>query len=111
MNALALLLMTSCPLAADPVSVAGAPCACAQGTTSWVEPARPGLFGRLRGWFHSPAEGFVEGVPVSQPAPVRTVLVPQASGTGITSVGARIPTMAEPPLAPGQAPNLASLGR
>ncbi len=107
--------MASCPLAADPAPAAAAPCNCSRENATWVEPTqgRTGFLGRLRGWFrHSPAEdSFLEGITVSQPGPVRVVAAPPAPLGTIATAGARIPTTAEPPLAPGGAPNLASLGR
>jgi hypothetical protein len=110
MNVLALILMTSCPVAADPMP-AGAPCACSQNAGSWtVSPtiSRPRLFGRMRGWLHrSPREdGFTAGVPVSVPAPARVVQAVPAP------VDTPFPTTAEPPLASGiPEPRLASADR
>jgi hypothetical protein len=113
MNVLALILMASCPMAADPVPAVGVPCNCSQDGTARVEPAvisRPRLFGRLRGWFHhsSTSELFVEGVPVSQAAPARGV---SSVPAGVRQTSARLSSTAEPPLAPGVAPNLAALDR
>ncbi len=111
MNALALILMASCPPAADPVP-AGATCACSRDETVWVEPApigHVGLFGRLRGWFHrSPSDDtFVEGVPVSQAVPAR-VVSPAPMSLPVWSAAARLSSTAEPPLAPAGGPRLAA---
>jgi hypothetical protein len=115
MNALVLILMTSCPVAGDPVP-AGAACACSQNTGSWNSTplaSRPRLLGRLRGWFHrSPTgDGYAGGVPMSMPASAPVVQTSSASGA-VQPATTRFPTTAEPPLASGTStPGLAAFSR
>jgi hypothetical protein len=112
MNPLALILLASCPLAADPVP-AGTSCACSRDGNAWVEPApvgHTGVFGRLRGLFHrfSSGDTYAVGVPGSQPVPAR-VVSPAPMPLPVGPAAARLPSTAEPPLAPGGGPNLAAV--
>jgi hypothetical protein len=101
MNTLVLVLMTSCPVAADPVQVAPPPAAPSYDASV----SRPGRFGKIRSWFHrsppsNPTPGQPQapsgapGSPVYAPAPPPVVPPQTVPGSY------RYPTTAEPPLAP-----------
>jgi hypothetical protein len=109
-NTLILVLMTSCPVGADPAWVGQPPAA----SPNEAPASRPGRFSRFRSRFRrspqgndnpatSPSPTGTAGRSVYAPAPPAvTPVAPSANGPGPF----RYPTTTEPPLAPDSGPSL-----
>ena len=110
MRTLVLLLMSSCPVAADPVQADVPPSQYPQGSGSWSDTrmgrgGRPGLLGRIRSRRQHPSNhdsyvapaGIPGGAATGVPVPADGRLAPVPTGNGAASVG--IPSTAARPAA------------